>query len=130
VKINKEKKIHCDRTKVGGRTLKGIQIHHYFSKKTWQENYKRAFKDTIGYLNPDVYDTFNVNNGILISFNLYRFSDYPDQEEMKELVRTTYENSDGDLYWAGMKYESLELLIEELQEQKCIGELIIEENKV
>lgn len=63
---------------------------------------------------------------IKLSFNTYKFFDYPDQKYLKAFIKSVYTNHNGDLYWAGDKYEDFEVLYSALAEQKFIAELTIE----
>ena len=64
-----------------------------------------------------------------ISFKTYLFEDYPDQKAAKEFIKSSYTNCEGDLYWAGVKFEDFEVLYNELSKQKFLAELCIDEVK-
>lgn len=62
-----------------------------------------------------------------VSFKLYNFKDYPDQVALKDFIYKEYVNKQGELYWAGTQYKSIDILCNDLAEQKLIAELLVEE---
>ena len=105
------------------------RIAHNFSTNTQQINYREAFKDALTDLGIDFnayVDEINIEKPLVLKFNYQKISEYPDQNEIKNFIYQEYVNSDGDLYWAGDKYESVEELMEALEDQKYIAELIVE----
>lgn len=59
-----------------------------------------------------------------LEFKTLQFNEYPNG---KAVVDTEYRNHDGELYWCGTKYDTIDELIAELSEQKYFEVLTVEE---
>ena len=64
----------------------------------------------------------NFTNGT-VKFKEFKLKEYPVQEEAYSLIDKTYKNRNGEYYWCGTKYETLEDIFNALNKQKIIIEI-------
>ena len=62
-----------------------------------------------------------------VSFKDWAINEYPDQQKARDFILRRYTNSRGVLYAAGMRYDDPELLLADLNLQKRLIELTVEE---
>lgn len=64
-------------------------------------------------------------SGGMVTYNVWSLKEYQKHYSvgLKQLIEANYMNSDGDFYWAGDYYKSYEDILEDLNQQKVILEL-------
>lgn len=106
-------------------------IDHYFDSESQEYNRLDAYNMLLNRFasacrHKGDLEGWNPKKRVKLSFSYWLIKDCPDAELVKQVVKETYENCDGDLYMCGDKYNTIEDLIEEIKDYKAIGQLIVE----
>ena len=107
-------------------------IGNWFESKSEQENKLDIYRDLLSRFESACWKyelkEWNPCQNVKLKFAWYKVKDYPDQDFAREYLTEVYTNDDGDIYFAGEKYDIIDDLIEKFKDYKVIAELTVEED--
>lgn len=107
-------------------------IANWFEENTEQENKLAIYRALLSRFESacwkDELKEWNPCQNVKLKFAWYKVKDYPDKEVARKYLTETYTNDDGDIYFAGEKYDTIDDLIEDFKDYKVIAELTVEED--